>query len=88
MNFRSSYEAPWTDPGTLPEIDVARWRHHKPVTKAAKCCHCGLCYVFCPTGCMIEVGGHFDALPARCKGCGICAAVCPVDAIAMVPEIP
>ncbi|MDY6972071.1 MAG: 4Fe-4S binding protein, partial [Thermodesulfobacteriota bacterium] len=58
------------------------------VIKFPKCCQCGWCYLYCPTG-SIAITEHerFTIDLTYCKGCGICASVCPVDAIMMVEEV-
>ena len=59
------------------------WRTFKPVVDTEKCINCGLCYVYCPDGCVTE-----EHIPDYdyCKGCGICAEECPVKAITMERE--
>ena len=52
----------------------------------AKCSRCGWCYVYCPTGSVIEEATYFSINLDYCKGCGICASVCPNYAIALVRE--
>ena len=88
MEFETDYQGPWLDINEQNKmvVDVSKWRYQRPVTNAAKCCSCGTCYIFCPTGCIDERGGSFEADLAFCKGCGICARVCPVTAVAMVLE--
>lgn len=83
MKFISPYEAPWADSDELFTLDVGTWKYQKPVTKASKCCHCGICFFFCPTGCVGDMGDYFAADLDYCKGCGICEIECPVSAISM-----
>jgi 2-oxoacid:acceptor oxidoreductase delta subunit (pyruvate/2-ketoisovalerate family) len=86
MKFRSKYEGPWADPGTLCVLSTGEWRYQRPVITTDKCCQCGWCYIYCPTGCIENKGTYFAADLDYCKGCSICARVCPVDAIKMVKE--
>ena len=59
----------------------------KPIWDNTKCIKCGVCYIFCPEGCIIEKeGGLFEADLDYCKGCGICAHECWPGAITMVEE--
>lgn len=86
MRYRSPFEGAWADPETMHTIRTGDWRLQKPVTREARCSHCGLCSLFCPTGCMRDRGRHFSADLDFCKGCGVCARVCPVSAIVMAAE--
>ena len=86
MEFKTKYEGPWAEGPAIYTLDVGNWKFQRPVVKAAKCCHCGTCYLFCPTGCREDKGTYFEANLEYCKGCGICATECPVKAIAMVRE--
>lgn len=86
MHYQSKYEAAWADPETPLIIKTGDWRFQRPVTKAEKCCQCGWCYLFCPTGCITDKGTYFAANLDYCKGCGICARVCLVHAITLVRE--
>ncbi|MBA4423785.1 MAG: pyruvate ferredoxin oxidoreductase, partial [Syntrophus sp. (in: bacteria)] len=53
----------------------------------SKCIKCGVCYIYCPEGCINEdVDGFFVANFDYCKGCGICAHECWPKAIVMVNE--
>lgn len=52
------------------------------------CMECGLCWLYCPEGCIIlNEDGFFEPDYDYCKGCGICAEVCPLGAIKMEVEI-
>jgi len=63
------------------------WRAHRPVFDKEKCVACGMCWSFCPEGCIYKTKeGKFDVNLDYCKGCGICAENCPVKAISMVLE--
>ncbi len=86
MEFRSKFEAPVADSATLALIKTGGWRLMRPVTKADKCCQCGTCYLYCPSGSVEDRGTHFSADLNYCKGCGICARLCPISAIIMVRE--
>ena len=86
MKFTSEYEAPWATPKKMMVLDTGTWRYQRPVTKTEKCCHCATCYLFCPVGCIDDMGSHFAANLDFCKGCAMCARVCPVSAIYMIRE--
>lgn len=86
MRLTSKYAGPWGYGQDLHAIKTGEWRYQRPVTKAGKCCQCGTCYIFCPTGCIADQGTHFAADLEYCKGCGLCAKLCPVSAIALVRE--
>jgi len=75
------------EPGTATEYETGDWKAQRPVFDKNKCNKCGLCYIFCPEGCIRQsADGYFEANLFYCKGCGICAVECPKDAIAMVEE--
>ena len=53
-----------------------------------KCVECGICWMYCPEGCMVLTeDGFFVPDYDYCKGCGICAEVCPLGAITMEVEL-
>ena len=86
MDFETKYSGPWidTDRNDLLTHSVGEWRYRSPEFDTDKCTHCGICYIYCPTGCIEEEKeAYFTADLAFCKGCGICAKVCPVIAIKM-----
>lgn len=88
MSFKDrEYQQAWADSEELFSVDTGDWRAERPVVKASKCCHCGACYLFCPTGSIKDIGNHFEADLTYCKGCGICARECPVNAIRMLAEV-
>ncbi|MBU2226933.1 MAG: 4Fe-4S binding protein, partial [Proteobacteria bacterium] len=59
----------------------------RPIWDNAKCIKCGVCYIYCPEGCVTETAdGFFEANLDYCKGCGICAHECWPVAIKMVNE--
>ena len=76
-----------TEPGNASKYRTGDWRSQRPIFDLDKCIKCGLCYVFCPEGCIRQnEEGYFEADLYYCKGCGICAKECPTDVIAMVEE--
>ncbi len=85
MKLESPYEGPW---GPIRSVgtNVADWRYQRPVIRVGKCCQCGLCYIYCPTGSIRDMGNYFAADLDYCKGCGICSRICPVRAIEVVRE--
>jgi pyruvate ferredoxin oxidoreductase delta subunit len=74
-------------PGSAAEYHTGSWRAKKPLWENQKCIKCGVCYIYCPEGCITEQkDGFFDANLDYCKGCGICAHECWPKAIVMVNE--
>ena len=76
-----------TDAGSASRYKTGDWRSQKPIFDLEKCIKCGLCYIYCPEGCISQnAEGDFEADMYYCKGCGICARECPKDVITMVEE--
>jgi len=74
-------------PGNASEYHTGSWRDQRPVYDNSKCIKCGICYIFCPEGCISQdADGYFVADLDYCKGCGICAHECWPGAIRMVEE--
>lgn len=73
------------EPGSARQYQTGGWRSRMPVIDNEKCIKCGLCYIYCPEGCIEpEPEGYFKPNLYYCKGCGICASECPRKAITMV----
>ncbi len=85
MQFQTKHPGPWidTDKNDLLTNNVGEWRYREPQVDKSKCTRCGMCYLYCPTGCVKEDGQYFEADLAFCKGCGVCAKVCPAQAVSM-----
>ena len=76
-----------TEQGSSRKYKTGDWRSQKPVFDLEKCIKCGLCYIYCPEGCIRQnTEGDFEADMYYCKGCGICARECPTGVITMVEE--
>jgi pyruvate ferredoxin oxidoreductase gamma subunit len=76
-----------TEAGNAKEYRTGDWKSAHPVWNNEKCIKCGICYLFCPEGCIREKqDGYFEADLYYCKGCGICARECWTEAITMVEE--
>ena len=76
-----------TEPGNASAYKTGDWRSKRPVHDFSRCIKCGVCYVFCPEGCLNQnAEGYFEADLYYCKGCGICAHECPTAAIIMEEE--
>ena len=76
-----------TEPGNARQYKTGSWKSKRPVTDREKCNKCGLCYVYCPEGCIrVNKEGYFLSDYDYCKGCGICAHECPQEAITMIEE--
>jgi len=75
------------EPGNAREYKTGDWRSQKPTYDFKKCIKCGICYIFCPEGCIGQnAEGYFEADLFYCKGCGICSRECPTGVITMVEE--
>ncbi|MBA7709305.1 hypothetical protein ES703_118219 [subsurface metagenome] len=69
-----------TEPGNASKYRTGDWRSQRPIFDLAKCIKCGLCYIYCPEGCIKpNAEGYFEADLYYCKGCGICATECPAS---------
>jgi len=76
-----------TGPGSSMQYKTGDWKSQRPVLDKSKCNNCGLCYIFCPEGCIEpKPGDYYEADLSYCKGCGICDVECPKKAITMVEE--
>ena len=74
-----------TEPGNASQYQTGDWRSESPIFDTKKCVKCGLCYIFCPEGCIEQkADGYFEANLFYCKGCSICARECWTGAIKMV----
>ena len=75
------------EPGSAEQYSTGGWRSQRPVYDNSKCNKCGLCFIFCPEGCIRpQEDGYYKPDLFYCKGCGICAHECPKDVITMVEE--
>lgn len=75
------------EPGDAREYETGDWKSRRPVLEKGKCTKCGLCFLYCPEGCIRpDEEGYFIADLRYCKGCGVCAAECPPKAISMADE--
>ena len=75
------------EPGNADEYRTGDWKSQRPVFEYEKCNKCGLCYIYCPEGCIEpKEDGYFKANLYYCKGCGLCARECPKDVISMIEE--
>lgn len=96
MAVKDESEVTWKDlevgsivvePGSADQYETGGWRSQRPVSDNTKCNKCGLCYIYCPEGCIEQQeDGYFQPNLFYCKGCGICAQECPRDVITMVEE--
>jgi pyruvate ferredoxin oxidoreductase gamma subunit len=76
-----------TEAGNAKQYRTGDWKSERPVLNHQKCIKCGICYLFCPEGCIGQnEEGYFEANLYYCKGCGICARECWTEAIKMVEE--
>ena len=75
------------EPGSARLYRTGDWRSQRPTYNFKKCIKCGVCYIFCPEGCIGQnADGYFEAELYYCKGCGICGAECPTRVITMAEE--
>ena len=73
--------------GGAVEYETGDWKSRRPVLDKSKCTKCGICFLYCPEGCIqTDSEGYFVADMKYCKGCGICNVECPKKAITMVTE--
>jgi pyruvate ferredoxin oxidoreductase delta subunit len=72
------------DCGWAADNLTGAWRALRPRRDAERCNDCGLCWLYCPEGCIQP--GTFEIDFAYCKGCGICATECRIGAIEMERE--
>ena len=76
-----------TEAGNAKQYRTGDWKSERPVLNHQKCIKCGICYLFCPEGCIGQnEEGYFEANLYYCKGCGICVRECWTEAIKMVEE--
>lgn len=76
-----------TEPGNARIYKTGAWRSQRPTYDFTKCIKCGVCYIYCPEGCIWQNSeGHFEADMDYCKGCGMCAYECPTGVITMKEE--
>ena len=76
-----------SQPGNAADYKTGDWRADRPVYDFSRCIKCGICYIYCPEGCIVENSeGYFEADLYYCKGCGICATECWTKAISMIQE--
>jgi pyruvate ferredoxin oxidoreductase gamma subunit len=72
-------------PGIAKEYKTGDWRSASAIIDLKKCNKCGLCFLYCPEGCIRPIKeGYYEADLYYCKGCGICAKECPKNAINMI----
>ena len=75
------------EPGSARQYQTGDWRSQRPTYNFKRCIKCGICYIFCPEGCIGQnAEGYFETNLFYCKGCGICACECPTEVITMVEE--
>ena len=73
--------------GSAANYKTGSWKSQRPILDKQKCIKCGICYIFCPEGCIQEdEEGYFIANLDYCKGCGICPHECWPGAIVMREE--
>ena len=96
MTKKKQYPEAWTElnpgcmifePGSAKGYKTGSWRANVPKWDNSKCIKCGVCYLFCPEGCIVKTEeGFYEADLDYCKGCGICAHECWPGAIEMNEE--
>jgi pyruvate ferredoxin oxidoreductase delta subunit len=60
------------------------WKFEHPVWDNEKCIKCGVCYLFCPDGAILQnKDGYYEADIMYCKGCGVCGKQCWTGCITM-----
>ncbi len=86
MESKRTSVYPWVISPALANVPLEGWRTERPVMDHERCRACGICYLYCPTGCIDEEEDGFEINLDFCKGCGTCAQECPNHAITMVRE--
>lgn len=86
MALNTTYQGSWLDVRDFYARPTGTWAERTPETDISKCRQCGLCFIYCPTGCIAEKGQGFRPNLDYCKGCGICARECPSKAIKMIEK--
>ncbi len=60
------------------------WRFERPVWDTQKCVQCGICYLSCPDGAILQnKDGFYEADLTYCKGCGLCIQQCVTGCISL-----
>jgi len=72
------------DPGWALDNLTGSWRSLRPEIDRERCNNCGICWLFCPEGCITHAVHEINY--DYCKGCGICAEECKRGAIDMLKE--
>jgi pyruvate ferredoxin oxidoreductase delta subunit len=55
--------------GNAVQYKTGDWRSERPVLNKDRCIKCGICYIYCPEGCIRQnPEGHFEADLYHCKG--------------------
>ena len=76
-----------TEPGNADLYLTGDWKSQRPVFDYELCNNCGLCFLYCPEGCIwLDETEVYQVDLNYCKGCGICAHDCPRKAITMIEE--
>ncbi len=65
------------------------WRVLTPIVSKDLCTACGICYTYCPEGCIsVDEQGYPSINYDNCKGCMVCTIECPRKAIKIEREAP
>jgi 2-oxoacid:acceptor oxidoreductase delta subunit (pyruvate/2-ketoisovalerate family) len=88
MGMDKEYEGSWRKANDFFARPTGTWAERTPEISISKCGQCGLCVIYCPTGCIVEKEEHFLVNLDYCKGCGVCAKECPSKAITMLEKNP
>ena len=73
--------------GGAMDYETGDWRSRRPILDKPACTKCGLCFLYCPEGCIQpDQDGWFIADLRYCKGCAVCSVECPKKAITMAAE--
>lgn len=71
-------------PGSSKGYLTGGWATIRPIVHLEQCIKCGVCWTFCPEGCIHQnEEGYFLANLDYCKGCGICKVECYTGCIEM-----
>jgi pyruvate ferredoxin oxidoreductase delta subunit len=67
-------------------LKTSEWRFQRPLVDEDRCNGCGICFLYCSSGCIDEDQEVAVIDMEYCKGCGVCARMCPRGAIQMEME--
>jgi pyruvate ferredoxin oxidoreductase delta subunit len=86
INLKTQGEVAWASSENQFIVNTKEWRYQRPAIDEGTCNRCGICSLFCPSGCIEKLEDFYVIDLEFCKGCGVCARLCPKNAIQMEME--